>query len=239
MKEWVTITGSSNGIGAALAEIFAREGHSIILHGRNRLDLSNMHNKITSYGVQAKIVEGDILSPKTLENLINCSKENNFGILVNNVGYRCPFLTLDEISDEQINDMIEINLKFPIKIAREAYKYFINKGSGCIINMNSIVGIEPRKQRSIYTATRAGLSGFTESLRLEAKEHKVRVIGIYPARVKTKPEFEYGWDVKDAAEKMYKLYASGNSDNLILDFSKSPLLEQKTYSINGEAHIIF
>ncbi len=236
MKSWVAITGSSNGIGGALAEIFAREGHSIILHGRNQTDLQRMYEKITSYGVKADIVEGDLRSQKTLDVLLQKSEENNIDILINNVGYRCPGVTLNKITDEQIGDMFKLNLTVPIYLTRETYKRFLLKGRGCIINMNSIIGLEPRKNRTLYTASRFGLRGFTESLRLEAKENNIRIISIYPARVRTKPEFEYGWGVFDAAEKMYEIYAAGAPDDLILDYIKDPLSKPRSYPISGKIY---
>ena len=238
MKPWTAITGSSNGIGAALAEIFAKEGHSIILHGRNKKDLEGMHKKITSYNVDAEVVEGDIRSQKTLENMASLSREKNFGVLVNNVGYRCPFLTLDNISDENIEDMISISLIPALRLSRDAYRHFLKRGGGCIININSIIGLEPRKQRSLYAAARSAIVGFAESLRLEANEHNIRILGVYPARVKTKPEFEYGWDVNDAARKMYEFYAAGKYNNLILDFSKEPEPKAKKYAVSGEVHVL-
>lgn len=216
MNKWATITGSSNGIGAALADIFARNGYSIILHGRNENDLSFMYGKVTSYGADALIVNGEIKDPKTLQTLIEKSREKNVELFVNNVGYRCPGVSLEELTDEQINGMFEVNCTIPIKLTKDIYKYLTQKGRGCIMYMNSIRGLEPKGQRTIYAASRFAIRGFIESFRLEAREKNVHVMGIYPTRVLTKPEFDYGWPVSEVADKIYKAYLDG-IDDLILD----------------------
>ncbi len=236
MNKWVAITGSSNGIGAGLAEVFAQNGYSIILHGRNQDDLERMYKKIKDQGVEADIVEGDVRNSKTLEALLQISQDRDIDVLVNNVGYRCPGLPLNEINNEQIKDMLDVSLNVPIKIAKEAYKYFIEKKEGCIMNMISIVGLEPKKLRSVYTAVRHGLRGFTESLRLEAADNNIRVIGIYPTRVMTKPEFEYGWNVTEACEKIFHAYKDG-VDNLILD-DRPAKYRPSSYPINARVHLL-
>ena len=116
MDKWAAITGSSNGIGAGLAEVFAQNGYSIILHGRNQNDLERMYKKIKDQGVEADIVEGDVRNSKTLEALLQISRDRGIDVLVNNVGYRCPGLPLNELSNEQIKDMLDVSLNVPIKL---------------------------------------------------------------------------------------------------------------------------
>ena len=236
--QWATITGSSNGIGAALAEIFAKNGYSIILHGRDESDLSEMYKKIISYGVEASIVRGEISAKETLEDLTGHSIEKDIEVLINNVGYRCPGVPFEDMSSSQIEEMLNVNCKIVTKLTKEIYKNFQRKRGGCIINMNSIRGLEPKKNRTLYTATRFYLRGLSEALRLEGRNHNIRILSIYPARVKTKPEFEYGWPVDEAAKKMYRLFAEGKNDDLILDCDEIPMHGQKTYPIKAEIYYL-
>lgn len=237
MDKWAAITGSSNGIGAAIADVFARNGYSIILHGRNENDLSSMHGKINSYGADSLIVNGDIRIPGTLQTLIEKSREKNVELFVNNIGYRCPGVSLEELTDEQIDGMFGVNCVITTKLSREIYKHFIHKGGGCIMYMNSIRGLEPKGQRTIYAASRFAIRGFIESLRLEAREKNVRVMGIYPTRVLTKPEFDYGWPVSEVADKIYKAYVEGVND-LILD-DRSVQYRTDSYPIkDAKVHLL-
>ena len=163
---WITITGSSNGIGAALAEVFARNGYSIILHGRNVSDLSGMEKKIGSYGVESVVVNGDMREQRTLDTLIQKSKEKNIVLLVNNVGYRCPGKAVEDLTDVQIDEMFALNCTIPIKLTREIYRHFLQRSDGgSIMNINFIRGLEPKGNRSIYAASRFAMRGFSESLR--------------------------------------------------------------------------
>ncbi len=234
MNSWITITGSSNGIGAALAEVFARNGYSVILHGRNTPDLSGMEEKIASYGRESVVVNGDIREASTLAALVECSREKKITFLINNVGYRCPGKAVEDLTDSQIDEMFALNCTIPMKLTREIYRHFLQEGKGgSIMNINSIRGLEPKAYRSIYAASRFAMRGFSESLRQEAGKNNVRVLNVYPARVKTKPEFEYGWNVDKAAEKIYQLFAENSSDDLILDSSEKLLFQPKFYPLPG------
>ena len=116
-----------------------------------------------------------------------------------------------------------MNCIIPIKLTREIYRHFLKgERGGNVMNINSIRGVEPKGLRSIYAATRFAMRGFSESIREEASKTNVRVLNIYPARVKTKPEFEYGWSVIEAAEEIYRFFEGKNSDDLILDCVQKP-----------------
>ena len=217
MRKTILVTGSSNGIGECIAKEFALNDFNVILHGRNRGDLERVKQEIQQEQVECSYVLGDLREVETIEELTLRAARINLDILVNNAGYRCPQGRLDEVQPFQIDNTLEVNLKVPIELSRRIYPIFKRKGYGTIINMNSIVGIEPKKNLPIYTAARFGLRGFTESLREGAKEDGIRVIGVYPTRVKTKPEFEYGMDPKFVAEKIYKTYVTKETDDLVLE----------------------
>ena len=217
MRKTILVTGSSNGIGECIAKEFALNDFNVILHGRNRGDLERVKQEIQQKQVECSYVLGDLREIETIDELTSRAARSNLDILVNNAGYQCPDGYLDEIQQHHINATLDVNLKIPIELSRSIYPIFKKKGNGTIINMNSIVGIEPKKNIPIYTAARFGLRGFTESLRKGAKEDGIKVMGIYLTRVKTKPEFEWGMDPKHVAEQIYKFYANNEPDDLILD----------------------
>lgn len=218
-NELVLITGSSKGLGEELALTFARNGHDIILHGRNESDLIKVKKNIDKFGICSEIVYGDLKNKKTIQSLYKIAKEKDIYVLINNAGVFCPGIPFEELSDKQIQDIFETNLYAPIKLSRKIYPLFAEKNFGTIININSIIGLESKKFRSVSCACKYGLRGFTDSLRLEAIDKKISILGVYPTRIKTHPGMENAMEPEYVAKKIYSAYKSG-IEELILDGRK-------------------
>ena len=223
--ESVLITGSSRGLGAELALVFARNNHAIILHGRDKEDLARVEEKVSASGVNCYVVAGDLRLDKTIEALYKMAAKTDVSVLINNAGVDLTpddaglgvKLPLNEIGNEQIDEILTVNLLAPIKLTRRLYPLFLNKGHGTIININSLLGLEPRELSSIYCASKWGLRGFTDSFRLEAAKHNVRVIGVYLSRIKTRAYFPFGMEPQEVARKIYVAYRNTNINEIILD----------------------
>lgn len=213
----VLITGSSKGLGEGLASVFAANGYDIILHGRDKKDLARVKEKILKKRVRCYVSRGDLKSDKVVRQLFEIAKKNDISVLINNAALSCPHLPLEEISDAKIEDMLITNLIVPIKLTKKGYSFFLKRGYGTIININSLSGLEAQELRSIYCASKWGLRGFTETFRLEARKHKTRVISVYPGRIKTKSYFTYGMKIKDVAKKIFDIYKHTDNDEIILD----------------------
>lgn len=217
MNETVLITGASKGFGECLAVVFAKNGFDLIMQGRNKERLNKVLDKLKNYNVKCSIVEGDLRNEKTLNDLYNLAKENNISVLINNAAMVCPGLSIDKLSFEQIDEMICTNLIAPIKLAKLIYPLFQKNNSGTIININSIVGLEHKKNRTLYAASKWGLRGFGNSLRLEAKENGINVINVYLSKMMTEPADSFGMDPMEVAGKVYKSYKENNIEELIID----------------------
>ncbi len=224
-NEPVLITGSSKGLGEELALVFASANHDIILHGRNKKDLAGVKEKVSKMGVNCYILDGDLRLDKTIEGLCKIAKEKDVSVLINNAGTDLKLhnagpdlkLPLNEVDNKQIDEILITNLIAPIKLTKRLYTLFLDKGYGTIVNINSLSGLLAHDLRSIYCASRWGLRGFTDAFRLEAKKHKVRVLGVYPSRIKTKPYFTYGMEPQQVAQKIYAAYEDTNIDEIKLD----------------------
>ena len=83
-----------------------------------------------------------------------------------------------------------------------------------IININSMVGLEPKKHRTIYGSTKFGLKGFSDSLRLESDKN---IVDVYPTRIQTYPERKNCMDIKFVCDKIYESYSKKLNKDLILD----------------------
>ena len=221
----VLITGSSKGLGEELALVFASNNYDVILHGRNKADLARVKEKVSKMAVNCYILDGDLRLDKTIDELYKLAKEKDVSVLINNAGTDLKpqdagpdlKLPLNEIDDRQIDEILITNLIALIKLTKRLYTLFLDKGYGTIININSLSGLEPQELKSTSCASKWGLRGFTDSFRLEADKHKVRVLGVYPSRIKTKEYFTFGMEPQEVAQKIYAAYNNTNINEIKLD----------------------
>ncbi len=187
-KPKVLITGCSSGLGKYLAEKFEKEGHQVLRHnGRLHFDL-NKQSEVLSLSEEAK----------------------NFGvsILINNAAIVCPDLKFDDYSVNKIDEMINVNLRAPITLTLDLLPKLKN-----IININSIVGLEIKKNRTMYSATKWGLRGFYNSFKINSD---AKVLDVYPSNIKTSAERTNALDIDFVVNSIYDAYVSGQTE-LILD----------------------
>jgi short-subunit dehydrogenase len=213
----VLITGSNKGLGKALAETFYEKNHNIILHGRNEKNLLETKKSLRGKG-EIYIVKGDLRNTETLERLYQEARRRDISVLINNAAVPCPSISLERLTNDQIEDILQINLISLIKLTHRVYPLFVEKRSGTIINVNSLSGLENQRHRTIYSASKWGLRGFTDSLKKESEEREINVFDVYPSQIKTRIDLQkYGWDPKEVAQKIYDKYINKFSGNLILD----------------------
>jgi len=189
MKPKVLITGASSGLGIHLAKKFEESGHPVLRHNGHK-----HHNLARVQGVK---------------NLAFEAISEGVEVLVNNAAIVCPNITLNNYTIAQICDMIEVNLKAPILLTHYLLPYL--KG---IININSMVGLEVKQPRTLYSATKWGLRGFSNSLKKE--NPSLSIMDVYPTNIKTTPDRENAMDVDMVVNEIYKAY-SLNESELILD----------------------
>ncbi len=218
-KESAIVTASSKGLGKATAFAFAKAGYNLILNGRNKDVLDETVNELKEKypDISIAVVIGDIRDKEVLDKFYVFAKEMNATILVNNAAIPSLGKSFEELNDEYIDENIGINLIAQLKLSLRLYKWFIENKKGCIINMNSIVGLEPKPIHNVHSAGKWGLDGFSKCLRLEAKKYNIRVISVYPTRIKTAAEYEYGMEPEFVAGKILDCYLNNGEDDLILD----------------------
>ena len=181
MNKVVVITGASSGLGKELAKIYLEKGCNLILNGVSESGLQEFQGKNN-----VEIVIGDLTKQETIDKLADVAV-NKFGqvdILINNAGiiYIQPF---EKNTPEQLDQILAIDLKVPILLTQKLYPLMVAKKKGLIININSTSGKEPKANHTLYNAAKFGLTGFTQSLRLEAKQHGIRVLSIHPGGINT------------------------------------------------------
>ena len=165
----ILITGCGSGLGQALLEESIKKNLSVFPHYRN----SSTH------------FSGDICDSGFSDRLGEYIREKNIDVFVNSAAIYCggPLL---ETSDSDIERTIVTNLTSQILMLKKVFGYFVEKKGGLIININSLSGIYPAKNESVYSASKFGLKGFSKSLQLEAIGTGVEVLDVYPGAIQTR-----------------------------------------------------
>ena len=186
-KPVALITGASRGIGRAIALKFAREGIAIALVGRDKSALQETANLIKKGNDQPTLqIQADLRNVQQVESIVEktTDKWGRIDVLVNNAGvmYQKPF---EELGREEVQEMLDVNLRAVILLAQKALPYIKKQENGAIINIASLAGKNPVKNGTVYAATKWALRGFAASLMLEVRQDDVRVITIFPGSVDT------------------------------------------------------
>lgn len=191
----VMITGASSGLGTELAFIFAKNNINLLLCGRNKEALNSLKSRIElEYKISCLIFDGDLINHDTLSGVIDLALENNVDVLINNAAILCEGKKIEDLSDDYINNIIELNYKIPIILIKKMYKNL--KG---IININSLAGLSPKKNRTLYCSTKSALKMFSDTLSLETDKH---ILDVYISKLK-KDKDDFGLDMSEVASMIY------------------------------------
>lgn len=182
----VAVTGSSSGIGRAIALEVASKGAKVLLVGRRKSLLDRVASEVEQRGGKAVPLAVDISSMDGATAVVR-EAVGTFGtldVLVNNAGIS-TYGPLEETSNEHIDRVISTNLEAPIYSTKSAIPVFKSKGSGTIVNVLSIGAFGGAPWIIPYSTAKTGLKAFTDGLRLELEPFGIKVIGVYPGVVKT------------------------------------------------------
>ena len=196
--QWILITGASKGFGRALALTFAEAGGNLIVAARSAGLLEQLRAQAEACGVECLAVVGDVTDDSVIESLAEIAVEKQLDILVNNAGV-VDIQPLEDVSVERIRQVIELNLVAPIKLTKAVLGMFKARRSGTIINVNSAGGRKPVPHHTIYCASKYGLNGFFDTLKLEIKGLGIRVLNVCPGKMATELFRAAGKDM-DTAE---------------------------------------
>lgn len=175
------ITGASRGLGKAMALALATSGARLALVGRDAEALSAVADEARALGAEAEPFRADIVDEQQVLQLER-DVSARFGpveILVNNAGINIRKYCVDYTLDEW-NSVLHTNLTSVFLMCRAFVPHMKNRGWGRIINIASIMGHISFPQRTIYSATKAGVLGFTRSLALELAQENINVVAISP-----------------------------------------------------------
>jgi 3-oxoacyl-[acyl-carrier protein] reductase len=190
------VTGASKGIGAGIAEEFAREGASVVVnYSSSGAEAEAVVKKIKAAGGKAKAVRADVSKPAEAKELVKAAVDE-FGkvdILVNNAGVY-EFSPLEGITEKHFDRMFNLNVR-GLVFATQAAAGAFGEAGGSVINISSVASQTAPAFASVYSATKGAVDVLTKSLASELGPKKVRVNALSPGPVETEgtralPEFE-------------------------------------------------
>ena len=181
------VTGASRGIGREIAKKFAEQGASIAFTYLSSIDKGQaLEAELAAYGVKAKGYRSDASDYASAEQLI-VDVVADFGtldILVNNAGITRDTLLM-RMSEEQWDEVMRVNLKSVFNLTKAATKPMMRAKNGSIINITSVVGLMGNAGQSNYSASKAGIIGFTKSIGKELGSRNIRSNAIAPGFIET------------------------------------------------------
>ena len=180
------VTGSGRGIGRAIALRFAEEGASVVVNSVHRENSDSVKNEIESRGGKAISVPCDISKAGSVDELFERTKQEYGGldILVNNAGINIVKPAM-EMPEADWDTILSINLRSIFVCSKAAAALMIPKRSGRIMNISSIVGINPFPNRAPYATSKAGVIMLTRELATEWAKHNITVNAIAPGFILT------------------------------------------------------
>jgi dehydrogenase/reductase SDR family protein 4 len=195
LKDKVAIvTGGSRGIGQSIAEVFAREGATVVICGRKQNTLDEVAGGMKGLAGRVIPMACHVGKFEELQRLVDTTMRDlgRIDILVNNAATNIAQGPAIEMDDGQFDKMVEVNLKSTYRLTRLVAPGMCQRGTGSIINIASIAGLRPQYHGLLYSMTKAALIMMTQSYAVELGPQGVRVNAIAPGLVQTVLS-EYYW----------------------------------------------
>ena len=194
----VFITGSSRGIGLAIAHKFASLGANVVLNSRGEIS-EELLAEFKPYGVKVLAISGDVSDFADAKRMVDQAIEElgSVDVLVNNAGITQDTLML-KMTEEDFEKVLKVNLTGAFNMTQSVLKPMIKAREGAIINMSSVVGLMGTIGQANYAASKAGLIGFTKSVAREVANRNVRVNAIAPGMIESDMTAVLSDKVKDA-----------------------------------------
>ncbi len=182
------ITGSSKGIGKAIAKALAENGATVVISSRKQETCDKVVDSFKEAGLKAIAIAchvGDNNSRKTLveKTIATCG---GIDLLVNNAATNPVYGPIEDTPMEAFDKIMDINIKAPWDLANKCLKSMISRGGGSIINISSIEGEHPGYGLGLYSTSKAALSMLTKNQAKEWGKHSIRVNAICPGLIQTK-----------------------------------------------------
>ncbi|MFB6469239.1 3-oxoacyl-[acyl-carrier-protein] reductase [Cytobacillus sp. Hz8] len=238
----VIVTGGSRGIGSTIAKEVAKRGATVVINYNTSLNLAEkVVEEIEESGGKAFAYKANVALSNDAKNLIETTK-NKFGridILINNAGITRD-RTFRNLSEEEWNEVINVNLNSVYNTTSAVINTMLEQKYGRIINISSIIGQAGGFGQTNYSASKAGMIGFTKSLALETAKYGVTVNSICPGYIETEMTGQIPDKILDqivAKIPMKRLGKTNEVAEAVLFLANSDYITGQTLNVNGGVYM--
>lgn len=206
------VTGATGGIGAAIAKALASQGATVAISGRNEEKLQALKNGSIENAV---ILPADLSKDGATDDLIKRAEEalGQIDILVNNAGLTKDGLSM-RMKDEDWQQVLDVNLSAPFKLARAVQRGMMKRRYGRIINIASVVGVTGNPGQCNYVASKAGMIGWSKSMAAEVASRGITVNCIAPGFIATAMTDALTDDQKEKINSTIPMAKMGTSEDI-------------------------
>jgi short-subunit dehydrogenase len=215
------ITGASSGLGRETALALAHAGANLVLTARRTGILQALAMEIESLGGQAVYVSGDAALEEIAAeaSALALGRFGSIDILINNAG-QGNYSTLVDTTTEEFDNLVRTNLRSSFLFSRSVVPTMIDQGSGLIIFVSSVAGLQGVANESVYSATKFAQVGFAQSLDAELRPHGIKVTAFCPGGMKT--EFALGRGRTEEAVTHSRMMDAAEAAQVLVDLCCLP-----------------
>lgn len=230
------ITGSTRGIGLAIAKAFAQAGANIVLNGRSAIS-AELIAEIEAFGVKCIGVSGDISDFEEAGRMIQETQEKlgPITILINNAGITNDKLML-RMKPEEFDQVLKINLVGTFNMTQLVLKKMLKQREGAIINLSSVSGLIGNVGQANYAASKAGVVGFTKSVAREVAPRGITCNAIAPGFIQTDMTDVLSDKVKEQVTQNIPLQRFGQVEDIAqtaIFLAKNPYITGQVINVDG------
>lgn len=230
------VTGATGGIGAAIARALHEAGAIVAVSGRNEEKLRVLSGELQE---RVHVFPADLSSAESIENLVKAATEamGKIDILVNNAGLTKDGLSM-RMKDEDWQEVIDVNLTAPFRLARAVQRGMMKNRHGRIINISSVVGVTGNPGQANYCASKAGMIGWSKAMAAEIASRNITVNCIAPGFIATAMTDSLTEEQKNAINGKIPMGRMGTANDiaaaaLYLASDEAAYITGQTLHVNG------
>ena len=239
-RKTVLVTGASRGIGKEVALKYAENGYDVIInYVSDKTDVKALENEFKEKGAECLILKADVSNQDEVQKLVDgaIAKFGKIDVLVNNDEITKDNLLM-RMSEEEFDKVLEINLKGTFLVTKAVTKYMMKKRTGSIINLSSVVGVVGNAGQCNYSASKAGIIGFTKSIAKELASRNIRANAVAPGFIETDMTSVLPDNLKESIHNQIPLKRMGNAKEVaeliyFLGSEKSSYITGQVINIDG------
>jgi 3-oxoacyl-[acyl-carrier protein] reductase len=210
------ITGASRGIGKEIAKKFAKNNYNLVInYTSDKTDLEGLKKEFEQCGIETIFIKADVSDFKQCEDMVKqaIDKFGKVDVLVNNAGITRDNLLM-RMKEEDFDSVINVNLKGTFNMTKNVVQHMMKKRCGKIVNISSVVGVAGNAGQANYSASKAGIIGFTKSLAKELASRNIYVNAVAPGFIQTDMTSVLNDTVKENINSQIPLKRMGTAEEV-------------------------